>query len=78
MTLTQQYLIYIRADTLDEATEESLHLSYWFLTRRLQDHRRQGRNDEFEAFALQVLALLQQYRHTYTSPPDAPEPDSED
>ncbi len=66
MTLTQQYLIYIRADSVSEATEQSLHLTYWFLTRALADHRRQGENGDFETFALEVLALLQKHRHLYT------------
>ena len=66
MVLTQQYLIYIRGDALDEVTEQALHLTYFFLMRALQEHRRQGRNGEFEAFAVQILALLQQNRHLYT------------
>ncbi len=70
MPLTQQYLIYIRADSLDEATEQSLHFAYWFLTRALQEHQRRGSSGDFESFALQVLALLQQYRHTYSTPPE--------
>jgi hypothetical protein len=71
MTLTQQYLIYIRADTLAEATEQSLHLTYWFLTQALQEQRRGGRNGEFEAFALEALALLQKHRHLYTKDVEA-------
>jgi hypothetical protein len=62
-----KYLIYIRGNTLDEATEEALHLAYWLLTRALLEHRRQGRNGDFEAFALEVLASLQKYRHLYTT-----------
>jgi len=77
MSLTQQYLIYIRADSLDEAAEQALHLAYWFLTRALEEHKRQGKNGEFETFALGVLALLQQYRHTYTSAPAASDLDSD-
>ena len=67
MSLTRQYLVYIRADTLDQAAEEALHLTYWFLTKALQEHRAQGKNGEYEAFAVGVLALLQQYRHVYTT-----------
>jgi len=67
MVSTNQYLIYIRGNTLEGATEEALHLAYWFLTRALQEHRKQGRNGEFEAFAVGVLALLQQYRQVYTT-----------
>jgi hypothetical protein len=78
MTLTRQYVIYITADSVDEATEQSLHHSYWFLTQMLQEHRREGGNDEFETFALEFLALLQRYRHLYTTPPDAPRRDSDD
>ena len=67
MTASHQYLIYIRANSLEEAAEESLHLTYWFLTRTLQEHRKQGRNGQYEAFAISVLALLQEYRHLYTT-----------
>jgi hypothetical protein len=47
-----KYLIYIRGNTLDEATEEA----YWLLTRALLEHRRQGRNGDYESFAVEVLA----------------------
>ena len=67
MASTSQYLVYVRGNSLEEATEEALHLAYWFLTRALQEHRRQGRNGEYEAFAVGVLALLQEYRHVYTT-----------
>lgn len=67
MVSTNQYLIYIRANTLEGGTEEALHLAYWFLTRALQEHRKQGHNGEYEAFAVGVLALLQEYRHVYTT-----------
>jgi len=76
MVVTQQYLIYIRGDALDEVTEQALHLTYFFLMRALQEHRRQGRNGEFEAFAVQILALLQQNRHLYTVDTSA-EPDTD-
>jgi hypothetical protein len=36
-------------------------------TRALQEHRNQGRNGEYEAFAVGILALLQRYRHVYTT-----------
>jgi hypothetical protein len=62
-----KYLIYIRGNTLDEATEEALHLAYWLLTRALLEHRRQGRNGDYEAFAVEVLASLQRNRHLYTT-----------
>ena len=67
MVSTNQYLIYVRGNSLEAATEEALHLTYWFLTRALQEHRRQGRNGEFEAFAVGILALIQRYRHVYTT-----------
>ncbi len=70
MTLTQQFVIYIAADSLTEATEQSLHYSYWFLTQALQEHRRAGRTGEFEAFALETLALLQRHRRLYTNNPE--------
>jgi len=67
MVSTKQYLIYVRGNSLEAATEEALHLTYWFLTRNLQEHRRQGRNGDYEEFAVGVLALLQRYRHLYTT-----------
>jgi hypothetical protein len=62
-----KYLIYIRGNTLDEATEEALHLAYWLQTRALLEHRRQGRNGDYETFAIEFLALLQKCRHLYTT-----------
>ena len=72
MPLTRQFLIYIRGDTLEEATEESLHMTYLFVSRDLQERRRQGRNGEFEEFAVELLALLQRCRHVYTTKTDDP------
>ncbi len=57
----------LRGNTLDEATEEALHLAYWLLTRALLEHRRQGRNGDYETFAVEVLASLQRNRHLYTT-----------
>ncbi len=70
MAPEDKYLIYIRGNTLDEATEEALHIGYWLLTRALQEHRRQGRNGDYEGFAVEVLALLQRHRHLYTTKGD--------
>lgn len=72
MGADQKYLIYIRGDTLQEITEESAHLLYFFLNRLLQEERRRAREEgmapasgirRFEDFAIQILALLQQYRN---------------
>jgi hypothetical protein len=68
------YLIVIRANTLEEITEEALHFAYLFLSRSLQRHHQDG-DGEYEEFALSVLALLRQYRHLYTTPPEPPDPD---
>jgi hypothetical protein len=74
--LMPQYLIYVKGLTLDEATEEVLHLAYLFLIRALREHKAQGRNGEFEAFAIELLALLQRSRQAYTTatsePPSPP------
>ena len=67
MVSNNQYLIYVRGNSLEAATEEALHLTYWFLMRALQEHRKQGRNGDYETFAMGVLALLQRYRHVYTT-----------
>ncbi len=69
-----QYLIVIRGNNLAGATEEALHFAYLFLSRALQEHRRAGKNGEYEAFAVEVLALLQKYRALYTTPPEPPQP----
>ncbi len=69
-----KYIIVIRGNTLDGMTEEALHFAYFFLSRALIEHRREGQNGEFEEFAVGVLALLQKYRHLYTNPPEPPEP----
>jgi hypothetical protein len=75
MYVTHNCYILIRGNSLEEITEEALHYAYFYLTRSLVEHRAQGKNGEYEAFALQVLALLQEYRHVYTCPPEAPSPD---
>jgi len=67
MSLAYRYVIYIRGYNLDDTTEEVLHLTYLFLGRALQEHRRQGKNGEYEAFAVEVLALLQRHRNLYTT-----------
>lgn len=75
MNFAHKYVLFIKGDTLDDVAEEALHLVYVFVMRALQEHRRQGRNGEYEAFALQLLAMLQKYRYLYTNPPEAPSPD---
>jgi hypothetical protein len=73
--MPENYVIIIRRSTLEGITEEALHFAYAFLARSLHRHRLEGKNGEYEAFAISVLALLQSYRHLYTQPPDAPSPD---
>jgi hypothetical protein len=73
----QRYFIVIRGNTLSVMTEEALQFVYFFLGRALTQHRQEGKNGEYEEFAVGVLALLQKYRHLYTNPPDPPEPESE-
>ena len=74
MYVTHNCYILIRGNTLSEITEEALHYAYFYLMRSLVEHRAQGKNGEYEAFAVEVLALLQKHRHLYTTPVDAPEP----
>ena len=73
--MISRYFIVIRGNTVASMTEEALHFAYFFLSRALVEHRREGNNGEFEEFAVGVLALLQKYRHLYTSPTEPPEPD---
>ena len=75
MNFAHKYVLFIKGDTLDEVAEEALHLVYIFVMRALQEHRSQGRNGEYEAFALELLAMLQKYRHLYTNLPEAPQND---
>ena len=70
-----RYFIVIRGNTVAAMTEEALHFAYFFLSRALAEHRQAGKNGEYEEFAVGVLALLQKYRHLYTSPPEPPEPE---
>ena len=65
----QKYAIYIKGNTVDEIIEEALHLVYIFLLRALREHRRQGRNGAYEAFAIGLLAMLQKHRDLYTTEP---------
>ena len=76
--MEQRYLIVIRGNSLAGMTEEALHFVYFFLSRALTQHRLEGKNGEYEDFAVGVLALLQRYRHLYTTPPEPPEPDGGD
>src|SRR5438552_17798020 len=75
MNFAHKYVIFMKGDTVDEMAEEALHYVYIYVMLALQEHRRQGRNGEYEAFALQLLAMLQKYRYLYTNPPEAPAPD---
>ncbi len=67
MEVPQKYVLVIRAESLDEAVEETLHLAYVFVMRALHERRLQGINGPYEDFALQLLALLQQHRGAYTT-----------
>jgi hypothetical protein len=69
-----RYFIVLRANTSTEMAEEVLHFAYQFISRALIEQRQQGRNDDYEAFAIELLALLQRNRHLYTTPPEPPEP----
>ena len=69
MNFAHKYVLFIKGDTLDEVTEEALHIAYLFLMRALMEHRRKGRNGEYEAFAIELLAMLQKYRNLYTTDP---------
>jgi len=73
--MPQRYLIVIRGNTFKGMTEEALHFLYFFLGRALAQHRQEGQNGEYETFAVSVLALLQKYRHLYTTLPEPPEPE---
>ncbi len=64
-----KYDINIKCDTIDEVIEEALHLVYIYLLRALIEHRRQGRNGEYERFAIELLAMLQKHRVLYTTDP---------
>ena len=75
--MPRYYEINIRGSTLEDITEEALHFAYACLTRSLRQHWLEGKNGEYEAFAVGVLALLQKYQHLYTMPPDAPSPPPE-
>jgi hypothetical protein len=75
MNFAHKYVLFIKGDTVSDVLEEALHLVYVFLMRALQEHRSQGRNGEYESFAVELLALLQKYRHLYSNPPEAPSPD---
>lgn len=74
MNFAHKYVLFIKGDTLDDIVEEGLHIVYLFLMRALREHRQEGKNGDYEAFAVEMLALLQKYRHLYTTPADAPEP----
>jgi hypothetical protein len=69
MNSAHKYALFIKGDTVNDIVEEALHLAYVFLMRALQEHRNQGRNGEYEAFAVEMLAMLQKHRNLYTTDP---------
>ncbi len=69
MEMPQKYVILVRASSIDQAVEETLHLAYIFLVRAIQEHRARGRNGEYEDFAMELLAFLQRTRRLYTLEP---------
>lgn len=75
--MPRYYEINIRGSTPEDITEEALHFAYSCLTRSLRQHRLEGKNGEYEVFAVEVLALLQRYWHLYTTPTGAPSPPPE-
>ncbi len=75
MNFAHKYVLFIKADNVNEVAEEAMHIVYLFLGRALQEHRREGRNGAYESFAVEILALLQRNRPLYTTPmPEPPEP----
>jgi len=64
-----KYAIYIKGNTVDEIIEEALHLVYIFVLRSLREHRRLGRNGDYERFTIELLATLQKNRDLYTIEP---------
>jgi len=72
--MPRYYEINIRGSTLEDITEEALHFANACLARSLRQHRLEGKNGEYEEFAVGVLALLHKYQLLYTTPPDAPSP----
>ena len=75
--MPRYYEINIRGSTLEDITEEALHFAYACLARSLHQHVLEGKNGEYESFAVGVLALLQKYRRLYTTPTGAPSPPPE-
>jgi len=69
--MPENYVIIIRGSTLEDITEEALHFAYAFLARSLHQHRLEGKNGEYEAFAIGLLAMLQKHRDLYTTEPTA-------
>jgi len=63
----QKYAIILDGDSLDEAVEEAAHLLYLLLGRALRAHRRDHAEEcGFEEFALEMLAVLANYRDRYS------------
>ena len=58
MFVTHNCYILIRGNTLGEITEEAVHYAYFYLTRSLLEHRAQGKNGEYETFAVEVLDFV--------------------
>jgi hypothetical protein len=73
--MPRYYEIIMHGNTLDRITEDSVRFAYAFVSLSLRQHRIEGKNGEFETFAVEFLAHLQKYWYVYTTPPEAPSPE---
>ncbi len=71
MNFPYRYAIDLKGDTIEEMLEQALHFAYFYTALSLYIRTQ---DEQFEAFAIELLALLQKSRHLYTRPRDPPAP----
>lgn len=63
-----------RGNWLYEQIAKIMHLAYHYVSLSLRLGLQRYWGPDYEAFALELLALLQKWRHVYSRPPEPPDP----
>ena len=64
----------LKGSWLCEMVSQTLHSAYFYVALSLHLGLQEYLGPEYEAFALELLAPLQKWRHVYSQPPEPPDP----